>query len=147
MDNYLGLTQAYKFYKTKVNYAQEYQVSLQEYRDICKEFNQMVVEEVLEGKNFKIPFQLGNLWIKKYPINWNKPPLDIKETCLQRKRVYHTNQHSDEFYAGWKWSRVAKSTTNCIFYSFKPAWTNVKRVSQIMFQPGGHKRFFTEQKL
>ena len=147
MKDCLGLTKAYRLYNKKTNWAPEYRVTLQEYRDICKEFNKMVVEEILQGKFFKIPFQLGFLVIKKYKINWNRPPLDIQETCKQKKRIFHTNQHSDEFYVGWKWQKCDKSTANIIFYEFNTAWHNKKATVAVMRQPNGHKRFFTDQKL
>ena len=145
-DGCLNLTRAYRFYNKKTDYEKEFRVSLQEYRDICKEFNQMVVEDVLAGKPFKIPFQLGVIWIKKFKMNWDNPPIDWNETNATGVKSYHLNRHSDEYCAGFRWAKKIKNTTNAIYYSFKPTWHNMRKVSAIMNEPNGHKRYFTEQK-
>lgn len=141
-----SLTHAYKFYKEKFKDRwDKYKVSKQTYKDICKDFNKMLIEEATTGKGVKLPHSLGMIWVKKFKINWNKPPVDLNASKREGKKIYHLNEHSDGWCAGWKWTKRNQAITNLIYYSFSPTWTNSRLVASIMKSGNGHKRFFTYQ--
>jgi hypothetical protein len=141
-----SLTHAYRYYRDKFKpKGDRYKVTRQQYRDICKEFNQMIVQEVLTGKGVKLPHSMGMLWIKKFKINWDNPPVDLNASKKAGKKIYHLNDHSDGWCAGWKWAKRNQAITNLIYYSFSPTWTNSREVARIMKEEGGHKKFFTYQ--
>jgi len=134
-----GLDDAYKFYKDKHGP----KVDKSTYRKICYEFNKMMVDDVLEGKVVKVPHRLGELWIKKYKIDLDNPPIDLNETKKAGKIVYHLNQHSDGYQCRWSWSKRNNLVTNMIYYSFHATRANSRELAKIMKQPGGHKRYFS----
>jgi hypothetical protein len=140
-----SLTQAYKFYKNlHFSKGESYKVSMMLYKDICRDFNQMVVEKVLQGKGVRLPHSMGMLWIKKFKINWDKPPVDLNATKQAGKVIYHLNEHSDGYCGRWQWTKRNQAISNLIYYSFKPTWHNKKKIPKI-FKEGGHKKFFTFQ--
>ena len=63
-----SLDHAYKFYKEKHGN----KVDRKKYRDICYEFNKLLVDDVIEGKIVKLPHRLGSLWVKKYKVDLDK---------------------------------------------------------------------------
>ena len=141
-----SLTHAYRFYRNKFKgKGEQYKVDRQTYRNICKDFNQMLVDEILTGKSVKLPHSMGMLWIKKFKINWDNPPVDLNESRKQGKTIYHLNHHSDGWCARWSWTKRNQAISNLVYYSFTPTWTNSREVSRIMKEEEGHKRFFTYQ--
>jgi hypothetical protein len=141
-----SLTHAFKFFKEKHKArGKAYNIDRQTYRNICKDFNQLVVNEVLSGKGVKLPHNMGMLWVKKFKINWENPPVDLNASKKAGKKILHLNHHSDGWCAGWKWSKRNQTISNLIYYSFKPVWGNSRRVAKIMKEEDGHKRFFTYQ--
>lgn len=110
----------YKFYKSKyIKSGNElFIISNSLYNQILSEFNQIIVETILDkGMEFKLPYNLGNIGIRKYkpvfrldkngniiknglPINpietkklWDANP-EAKE---KRMFIRYTNKHSDGF--------------------------------------------------
>lgn len=134
-----SLSHAYDFYKKKHGA----KVDKSTYRKICYAFNKSVCEDVLEGKMVKLPHRLGSLWIKKFQVNPDKPPIDLNETKKAGKIVYHLNFHSDGWCARWSWSKLNKLVSNLIYYSFTPSRENSRAVAAVMKQPDGHKRYFS----
>jgi hypothetical protein len=136
-----SLDHAYKFYRTKhkdtpLNDGVNHRL----YRDICQDFNKLLVKDVLEGRRTMLPHRLGYLWFKKLLIDWDKPLINWLETRKAGSYVYHTE--SD--YAGkWKWDRNTKDMTNLVYYSLDIANDNKVAARQILYSPDGHKRFFT----
>jgi hypothetical protein len=154
-----SLTHAYKRYRERnknrkmvydsssKEYVDIYKVSAKEYRDICKSFNDLLVDEVLTGRAVKLPHSVGMLWGKKFKMNWNKPPIDLNESKKTgwKQIIYHLNEHSDGWCAMWKWSKRNNLITNLQYYSFFPTWTNSNKMSKILKEEGGYRRFFVQQ--
>lgn len=139
-----SLIHAHKFYKEKhFSRGEEYEVTKDLYRKICCEFNKRIVETAVEGKMFNLPHGCGTIWIKKFKINWDEPPVDLNETKKAGKIVYHLNFHSDGWCARWAWSKNNSLITNLLYYSFHPTRTNSRKVSSVMKKPNGHKRYFS----
>lgn len=133
-----SLTHAYKAFKEKHGNL----VTLTEYRKICVEFNKRIVSNALTGRVVKLPYGIGDFWIKKIQTDWEKPRLDLNETKIQGKKVYHLNEHSDGWWARWYWTKNHR-IPNMKLYSFQPTRGNSRAVAKIMKQPEGHKRFFS----
>ena len=135
-----GLDHAYKFFKKK--YAKT-KVTRETYRKICCDFNKMIVADAIEGKTVPLPYSMGSLWIKKYEIDYDNPPIDLNESRKAGKKVYHLNFHSDGYIAKWAWTKRNNLITNLIYYSFRVTREHSRAVAQIMKQPNGHKRYFS----
>ena len=115
-----SIKQAYTFYRKRYKKDTEL-VDRELYPKICKEFNLMIIEEALHKPlGVKLPYALGRIWIKKFKINWDKPPVDLNETRKQGKTIYHLNRETEGYCFRWAWSRKVNLMTNLIYYSFKP---------------------------
>ena len=142
-----SLSHAFKFFKTNNPLlCRKHNIDKKLYRDICKDFNKIIVTNVLEGKAEKLPFGCGMLWIKKFKMNWSKLPIDFKATKEFGKTMFHLNVHSDGWCARWAWIKRNQLVANLIFYKFKPTWTNSRTLAAIMKSSGGHKKFLTQQR-
>lgn len=110
-----------------------------EYRRICVAFLKEVVQYVLEGNHFKIPFGLGKFFIEKRK---NKKKLDelkvdwqstvelwdkkwrrgLNKTAYKdidnKPLVRHLNVHTRGYYYRWHWTRGRAN--NIKLYSFLP---------------------------
>lgn len=133
------LKDSYKHFKKKYP---EIKVDEKTYKCLCQDFNKIIVRECLNGSIFKLPFNMGSIFCKKFPINWDKPLVNVIETIRQRKRIYHLNKHSEGWNVRWAWSKINKKTTNKIYYSFTATRYNKRALSKVMFEPGGYKKFF-----
>ena len=135
-----GLDHAYRFFTKR----KSVEIDKNEYKDICRDFNKMIVADITKGRTQKIPFSLGYFWIKKFKINYDKPPIDFNETKKKGKLVYHLNHDTDGFRCKWLWTKKNNLIANLIYYSFKPTWSNSQAVSKA-FRELGHEKFFTYQ--
>jgi len=134
-----SLNHAYKFYKDK--YGDD--IDKATYRAVCCAFNKEVINQALEGKMVKLPHRMGSIWVKKYQIDPDNPPIDLNESKKAGKVIYHLNFHSDGYTARWAWSKRNNLVTNLIYYSFHATRANSRALAKIMKDPGGHKRYFS----
>lgn len=136
-----SLEHAYKAYKKKYNS----DITYKQYRQICYKFNKMLVKEVLDGKTQKLPHGMGMLWIKKFKMNYDNPPIDFKATVEAGKTIYHLNDESDGYCGRWTWSKRNNLATNMIYYSFQPSWSNKRACAAEFKKPNGYRKFFMSQ--
>lgn len=139
-----SLTHAYKEYKEDCRERGEVYGKVNEhiYRKICKDFNEMLVAEAMTGRCVSFPHYMGGLAVRKQEVDFEKLKIDWGETDKLGKIIYHTNQHSDGFFARWMWKTPWNVST--AYYKFVPVRGIKTRLSKIMKQEGGHKRFFTK---
>jgi len=85
-----------------------------------------LMDYVLEGYFFKMPYNLGILRIKKRKLTLNKKMLRVNfaETRKHGKTIYHLNEHSNGFYYKFSWQQGFISGIKK--YSFVPV-RNYKR--------------------
>lgn len=143
-----SLSHAFRYFRKKYKSKGDNFMAIDKrtYRNVCKDFNKMLTEDVLAGgAGVRLPFSLGCIWIKKFKINWNKPPIDIYETVKTGEIVYHLNAHSDGWMCAWKWSKRNTAMKNLIYYSFKQVRTSTRASAAVMKEPGGHNKYFTNQ--
>lgn len=133
-----GLDHAYKFYKKKHKDA----VDKKLYRTICYDLNKMISADVVKGKMVQLPHRMGHLWIKKYMMDYDNPPVDLNASRNAGEKIYHLNWHSDGYIARWAWKKLNSTVTNLIYYSFHATRANKREVPKIMNKPGGHKQYF-----
>jgi len=120
------------------------------YNQICKDFNNLVVTEIIEkAYEFKIPARLGTFRVrvrkeklkltpegkidtrklvvdwKKTKEVWNENP-DLRE---KKKVVFVENSHSDNYRAWWYWSKNYCNVPNKTVYQFIPSRTNKRTLA------------------
>ena len=96
-------------------------LTYKEYRAIITSFNLKMIDKILGGYEFRLPYKLGVLSIKKIERKFDKPVIDWGETRKLRAQgkdqlVYYT----DDFYCRWYWRKKACQVKNKIVYFFKP---------------------------
>lgn len=117
-----------------------YSITRSTFTGICKRFNELLVEAlVMENFEFFIPYRQGTLSIIKrktsiyYDENGNLKSnlrVDYQATrklwkedlkaFLERKRVYHLNEHTDGYNYGFYWRKTYSKVPQGAVYSFKP---------------------------
>lgn len=161
-----SLDHSYRFYnKSVAKKAQKFKISRREYKDICAEYINTIVNMMLEqGQTISLPYGLGNLFIRrsltipemglekgnrKLKIDW-KGTKDLWNTNPELKelkqKVYHLNEHSDGWYAVWHWTKYNVKIKGQRSYSFEPTWTNARRLAKLMYVPKWYQRYFTNNK-
>lgn len=133
--------QAYDFYRKDCKDNKEKYVGRSQHWDICKKFNKMLSEAILEGKHVKLPFGLGMIYIKKFKHAAKKFRFDYGEYNKTGKKLVHLNEHSDGFTGYWYWRKRDVRIAGVLAYSFKEVRANSRALAQIMKKEGGHKRF------
>ncbi len=136
----------YKFYKKAIaNKSIKYKVTLAQYKDICYSYNQTITDLILNHSQcVKLPYRLGEIGIKKRKMNYKEKYLkfDYGEYNKTGNKTFHLNAHSNEWKARWYWSKKRCVVINKSLYSFTPTMTNKRKLSAIMLQKGGHKKFY-----
>ena len=132
LQNSCTLTQAYK------SYDDYYDVGYKTYRKICEDFNKKIMDDILlKSREFKMPFRLGSLRIKKKKMNFssklkNKLKIDWKATRENKKVIYHLNDHTNGFNYRWYWEKKNAIIKNKSIYSFQATRTNKRRLAALL---------------
>ena len=120
----------YNSYKSDKN---QY-VDKETFKNICNQFNIMIMDYILEGKEFNMGYNLSTLSIVRKErdprtprINWGESNKYKKELASQGKELYskHTDSgekwhiyHTDEFYCKFYWRKGKCSVPNKSVYRF-----------------------------
>ncbi len=128
----IGMNDFYLDYKRKVNKVKE-----SDFRKICSLYNKFMYKEIIEGREAKMPYGLGSIYIQKIETNWEKPPINWKETKKEGKLVYHINQETNNLIMRYKWNFRSKNIKNMIYYTFKPCFDNRRNGSKSFKENGG----------
>lgn len=99
--NAYTLTHIYKYYKRDiVNPESKYNVDYKTYRSICEQFNELVVDDIIDNAaEFKLPLRMGVFRIKLVKTNLNKLFLDYGHFNKTGEKAVHLNEHSNDYYA------------------------------------------------
>jgi hypothetical protein len=108
---------------------------------INKAYFAKLSERLLSGHNIKIP-NLGYFCVIKHKCSYANKKVDFGYLKETGKIAYHTNLHSDGWFARFKWSKIG-GVRNASLYKFKPTRRNARALSAIMQTKDGHKQFFT----
>lgn len=112
----ITLKNIYYKYDYRYNPKHPYYCSQRTYVDISKDFYKILSSLIIEeGFSFKIPSRLGEIRIvkfrseKKRHINWKLTNEYFgewnKNNPHDRKRIYHTNSHTDGYAARFHWKK------------------------------------------
>ncbi len=97
------------------------------YTKVLQRFNEEACEEILEGKDFRLPFYLGKIGVRKRPVPVKKWRMKVDFNATKREgiTIYHLNEHSNYFYYRFYWFKG--KTLNRSAYEFKPVRKELKR--------------------
>lgn len=125
------------------------------FREVCEEFNKLVMEEILKGKEFHIGFRLSSISIIRIERNFKNPPVDWNETNKYKQELleegyteddfYHPDNnpdgkkyfiyHTDPWYCRFYWNKLGCRVKNKSVYSFVPTRGkkgNVTKLKQLL---------------
>jgi hypothetical protein len=128
----LGNIHLYRFYR-KINKGKN-PVDIATFRAVITDLNQKIVDRIiLESEEFKMPYRLGKIYIKKLDlplgkIPKNKWPIDYERSRKLGFIVYHDN---DDIFR-WKWNKRNAIVTNRSFYMFKPSRHNKRYLAKAL---------------
>lgn len=103
----------------------ERRLTYAEYRKVITEFNLRIIEKILTGYTFRVPYKLGTLSIKKIKRKFDKPTINWGETKkLKDQGIDELVYFTDNWYCRWYWRKRACQVPNKIVYYFKPTRDN-----------------------
>lgn len=118
----ISLIDFYKDYKNNAIKKNIPYKSYSEYSKILKEFNLRLRHKIIyEGEKVKLPYRLGELYIKKFennfdPENSKKWRIDFKKT----KELGHKVYFGSDYGYRWQWVKQKCVVKGKRYYSFKP---------------------------
>jgi hypothetical protein len=146
-----GLWQSFKDFhkKYKTTYPK---VTRKQYVELCHKINIALSDKIIqESFEFKMPYRLGTLGIKKNKlhihvkngkleknkliIDWEKtwdywhneyPGLGRKEVNAipDKAVIYNMNEHTNGYIMRWKWDKSTSNVHNQTVYQFRPTKRN-----------------------
>lgn len=120
-------------------------VDFKTYKNICKEFNTAVMEDIIkENVPFKMPGRLGTLRICKTKMNYsdkNKLKVDWKTSREAGKVVYHLNDHTNGYRFRFWWEKKGP-IQNLAFYSFTPTREYKRLLSSVLKDKNNNIDYF-----
>ena len=100
-------------------------LTYKEFRAVITQFNLKMIDKILTGYEFRLPYRLGVLSIKKIQRRFDKPVINWGETKkLKEQGIDELVYFTDDFYCRWYWQKRACQVTNKIVYFFKPTKDN-----------------------
>lgn len=107
--------------KEEVNCNSIYSINLKTYKDIIKNCIEVLIEMLIEGKTFSIPYSLGEMRIIRYKVkNWKKAGINWKETKETGSYVYYTLNHTEGYKFYIEWTKNKKSFLGQTYWRFHP---------------------------
>lgn len=126
----------YDSYIESVDEDSPYHISYQEYRKICEKFYKRMMASILEkGSQFKMPYNLGKIYIDKRKVkthNKKKLSIDWALTNEHGKVIYHLNEHSRGYKYIFQWEKKTYKTKNKNFYRFVPSRFNKRKLAKLI---------------
>ncbi len=132
----LGLKDAFKEFNKSQNKNSHFAVDYSLYKAICADFNKKVIKDILyDSGTFKLPHRLGEIRIQKKKMNFNdssKLKVDWKRTNELGTRIYHLNDHTDNYRYKWYWRKSKAIIKNKTAYSFTATRDNMRTLARIL---------------
>ena len=118
IQNPYTLIDTYKEYIKGIEQDSPYYVTLQEYTAINRLFWKEMSHNIInEGRQFHIPFNLGDTYVEKIKLDYNnRLPIDWQLTTRTGKVIYNLNEHSDGYKYELKWNKKVCSFNNNYLY-------------------------------
>lgn len=111
-------------------------IDYKKYKSICADFNKEIVNHILlDSGTLKLPHRLGEIRIQKKKMNFTSKEnlkIDWKKTKEIGKRIYHLNDHTNNYRYKWYWTKTRAIVKNKSYYSFIPTRANKRTLASIL---------------
>jgi hypothetical protein len=125
----------YKYYK-ELHKDDELMVDAKTFKKVLYSFNKKIFESILEdSEEFKIPKRLGTLRIKKTKMNFSgniSCKIDWALTKQYNKKIYHMNDHTNNYRYRFYWKKTTCNAINKTAYSFEATRSDKRKLAQIL---------------
>lgn len=128
-------------YYAKHPTAPDRQLDTKGFTAVLEAFNLGVQALLLAGKEVKLPFRLGTLYVQKKKPNFNQLPFDYGHWQKTGEQRFHLNRHSDGYRASFHWRKQLTALAGIQLYALVPCRQLTRAISQQMQTPGGHKQY------
>jgi len=116
----------YYFPKSEIVLDNKFSLNFKEFIAISTLFFDKLFNELLEGKNFKLPSNVGILELKKYKsnnsIDWYNTNIkygEYNKLSKDKKFIYHKNIHTDGYKPILKWNKKKSKIKNKSFFKIE----------------------------
>ena len=135
------LPDMYEDYIKDIEEDSPYYVSYSEYVGIVTSYYKSLMDDILEkGKVFKLPYGMGTVSVTKKLLKKFDSlhlPIDWALTKQLGKRVYHINDHTNNYKFRFRWSKKLVHTKNIHKYRLVFTRTNKRRLASLI-KDGGY---------
>ena len=112
-----------------------FHIDYKTYRSVIEEFNKKTVADILyDNGEFKLPYRLGSVRIQKRKMKFDTSRLkvDWKATREAGHRVFHMNDHRDNYGYRWYWKKKNVIVQNKTLYSFIASRANKRELARLL---------------
>jgi hypothetical protein len=117
------------------------QLSSAAFARVLETYNLGIVRLVLAGKEVKLPFRLGTIYVQKKKLNFNRLPFDYGHWQKTGEKRFHLNRHSDGYRAQFHWRKQLTALAGIQLYAMVPCRSLTRAISQQMQAKDGHKQY------
>lgn len=130
------LDDIYKYYISE-HKEDEFFVTIKDFKKIINTFNKKIVSAMLDdSQEFKMPYRLGTLRIKKTKMNFNSEnecwKIDWATTKKCGKKVFHMNDHTNNHRYRFYWNKAGCNAKNVSAYSYDATRANKRKLAHIL---------------
>jgi len=132
-----GIEDLYSFYLSDKEENSPYIISKKEYKEILKEYIDIVFNKIFDGSLYYMPFGFGPMYVNKRKIILGKRlSPDWEATKKYGKMVFHLNEHTNGFKYSFKWDKGACRVRNSRLYRLEIARLNKRALAKSIKQEG-----------
>ncbi len=131
----LGLRDSYKDFKKNEKLGPIFEIDYKLYRSICEAYNKNIVEDILlNAGEIMLPYRLGSIRIQKKKMKLEKESMKIDWQASRAvgRRVYHLNDHRDNYRYKWYWKKSNAIVKNKTAYSFTASRANKRELARLL---------------
>tara|TARA_R100000541_G_scaffold56072_2_gene65294 strand:- start:172 stop:642 length:471 start_codon:yes stop_codon:yes gene_type:complete len=133
--NTLGPRDSFKEFDNGQAPGSLFHIDYKTYRSVIEEFNKKTIEDILLNTGeFKVPHRLGEIRIQKRKMKFDptKMKIDWKATREAGHKVYHLNDHRDNYRYRWYWRKKNVIVQNKTLYSFIASRANKRELARLL---------------
>jgi hypothetical protein len=123
----------YREYIKDIPIDSPYYVTFKEYTKINNLFWKEVSHSIVdEGRTFHMPYNVGDTYVRKEKIDYNKDrlPIDWQLTTQTGKVIYNLNEHSEGYKYELKWNKKVCMFQNNYLYQLVYTRTNKRKLAK-----------------
>lgn len=122
----LGINSLYKYYKTNTKNPVERKL----FTSFIKDLNKIIINRILDAEDFRMPYRLGVLNIRKFEQNLHKKPKNKWPVNYQlSKELGYIVYHVHDYAYRWYWNKNKAVVKWKSVYKFEPSRTSARQIA------------------